>query len=507
MPAADRDRHRTVVACNAGLKHAGTPLHAEDRNSHATRTEDESMSRAAAIARAHTALDSGEFLADLARRVAIPSTSQEPERAEALRRYLEQEMSPSLTRLGFASHILDNTSGPPFLIAERIEDPALLTVLIYGHGDTIRGLDEAWRPGLSPWTLTIEGNHLYGRGSADNKGQHSVNIAALAAVLAERGHLGFNAKILIEMGEEVGSAGLRELCARHKHDLLRADLMIASDGPRIAAGRPTIFLGARGGYMIDLIVDLREGGHHSGNWGGLLANPGIILAHALATITDARGTILVPEWRPPLPDSVRRILHDVEVGAEGNGPRIDPDWGEADLTPAERVFGWNSFEVLAFITGTPEHPVNAIPGKARAHCQLRYVVGTDPDTIIPALRQHLDRHGFHQVEVRRGGGGFFAASRLDPDHPWVTFTVDSLTRTAGRAPVILPNLGGSLPNDIFVDVLELPAIWIPHSYPGCSQHAPDEHLLASVAREGLGLMAGLFWDLGEARAAPRMGIA
>ncbi|MCC6776469.1 MAG: M20 family metallopeptidase [Hyphomicrobiales bacterium] len=454
------------------------------------------MSRTDAITRARAMLDGGELVADLARRVAIPSSSQEPERADALMRYLAEEMRPCLARLGFTSHILDNPHGPPILVAERIEDPAQLTVLIYGHGDTIRGLDEDWRPGLSPWRLTVEGDRLYGRGTADNKGQHSINIAALAAVLAERGRLGFNAKLLIEMGEEVGSAGLRELCAHHQHDLLHADLMIASDGPRIAAEKPTIFLGARGGFMIDLIVDLREGGHHSGNWGGLLANPGIILAHALATITDARGAILVPEWRPPLPDSVRTLLNDVEVAVDGNGPRIDRDWGEPELTPAERVFGWNSFEVLAFTTGTPEHPVNAIPGKARAHCQLRYVVGTDVEGIVPALRRHLDHHGFHQVEVRRGGGGFFAASRLDPAHPWVAFTVQSIARTSGRQPTILPNLGGSLPNDIFVDVLGLPAIWIPHSYPGCSQHAPDEHLLRSVAREALGLMAGLFWDFG-----------
>jgi acetylornithine deacetylase/succinyl-diaminopimelate desuccinylase-like protein len=461
------------------------------------------MSRAAAIARAHSYFDSGEFLVDLRRRVAIASTSQEPERAGTLRSYLEDEMVPSLAPLGFRARVIDNPSGPPFLVAERSEDPALLTVLIYGHGDTIRGLDELWRPGLSPWVLTVEGERIYGRGAADNKGQHSINIAALAAVLAERGRLGFNVKILIEMGEEVGSAGLRELCLAHKHGLLQADLLIASDGPRIAPGRPTIFLGARGGHMIELNVDLREGAHHSGNWGGLLANPGIILAHAIASITDARGTIQIPEWRPPLPQSVRRLLDGVEVEAGGNGPTVDRDWGEPELTPAERVFGWNSFEVLAFTTGTPDHPVNAIPGSARAHCQLRYVVGTDVDDIIPALRRHLDRHGFTQVEVRRGGGGFFRASRLDPDDPWVGFTARSLERTIGRKPTILPNLGGSLPNDNFTDVLGLRTIWIPHSYAGCSQHAPDEHLLAPIAREGLGAMAGLFWDLGEP-GTPRM---
>src|SRR5947208_2034144 len=348
------------------------------------------MSRAAAIARAHSYFDSGEFLVDLQRRVAIPSTSQEPERASELRRYLDDEMVPSLAPLGFTSRVLDNPSGPPFLVAERSEEGAAFKVLIYGHGERIRGFDDLWRPGLSPWLMTVEGKRFYGRGSADNKGQHSINIAALAAIIAERGRLGFNAKILIEMGEEVGSAGLPVICERHKQDLLRADLLIASDGPRAAPDQPTIFLGARGGHPIDLIVDLREGGHHSGNWGGLIANPAIVLAQALATITDARGTIRVPEWRPPLPDSVRKLLAGVEVDGGGNGPAIDPDWGEPGLMPAERVYAWNSFEILAFAAGTPERPVNAIPGSAHAYCQLRYVVGTKVDDIIPALRRHLD---------------------------------------------------------------------------------------------------------------------
>ena len=70
-------------------------------------------------------------------------------------------------------------------------------------------------------------------------------------------------------------------------------------------------------------------------------------------------------------------------------------------------------------------------------------------------------------------------------------------RATGHRPIILPNLGASLPNDIFVDVLKLKTIWNPHSYAGCSQHAPDEHLLAPIVREGLDIMAGLFWDLGE----------
>jgi acetylornithine deacetylase/succinyl-diaminopimelate desuccinylase-like protein len=455
------------------------------------------MSREAAIASAHVYYDDGGFLADLTRRVAIPSSSQEPERASALHAYLTDEIVPALTRLGFDCRVLDNPHGPPVLAAERMENPAFVTALVYGHGDTIRGLDDLWRTGLAPWRVTVEGERIYGRGTADNKGQHSVNIGALAAVIEQRGALGFNCKFLLEMAEEMGSVGLRELCERHRGDLFKADVLIASDGPRIAPGQPTLFLGARGGYPIDLLVNLRDGGHHSGNWGGLLANPGIILTQALASITDARGAIRIAEWRPPLPRSVRDVLAGVEVDGGDDGPKIDRDWGEPGLTPAERVFGWNSFEILAFTTGTPERPVNAIAGAARAHCQLRFVVGTDVDDIIPALRRHLDRNGFGAVEVRLGRTSIFHASRLDPADPWVAWTTQSIACTAGRAPAILPNLGGSLPNDIFADVLKLKTLWIPHSYAGCSQHAPNEHLLGPIAREGLGLMAGLFWDLGD----------
>src|SRR5688572_29840437 len=208
------------------------------------------MSRVGAIARAYRHFDGGDFLADLRRRIAIPSSSQEPERAAALRAYLDGELVPFLAPLGFQCKVLSNPrgEGPPFLVAERTEDPAAVTVLVYGHGDTVRGFDALWRAGLAPWTLTVEGERWYGRGTADNKGQHSINIAAIGAVLAERGRLGFNVKLLIEMGEEVGSAGLRELCELHKDGLLKADLLIASDGPRIAPDRPTLFLGNRGGH-------------------------------------------------------------------------------------------------------------------------------------------------------------------------------------------------------------------------------------------------------------------
>ncbi len=156
-------------------------------------------------------------------------------------------------------------------------------MLTYGHGDVIRGYAAQWRAPLDPWSLVVEGERWYGRGTADNKGQHSINLGALASTLAARqGRLGFNVTLLLETGEEVGSPGLHALCATLREELA-ADVLIASDGPRVSAARPTLFLGSRGAVNFRLAVRLRAGAHHSGNWGGALANPAVLLAHALAS--------------------------------------------------------------------------------------------------------------------------------------------------------------------------------------------------------------------------------
>src|SRR5215470_1439281 len=139
------------------------------------------MSRDAAIARAADYFDSGGFKADLARRVAIPTESQNPDRAGELARYVEAEMRPALEALGFRCRVLRHPKAPgPFLVGERIERADLPTILEYGHGDVIRGLEAGWKPGLSPWQLTERDGRYFGRGTADNKGQHTINIAALA---------------------------------------------------------------------------------------------------------------------------------------------------------------------------------------------------------------------------------------------------------------------------------------------------------------------------------------
>jgi acetylornithine deacetylase/succinyl-diaminopimelate desuccinylase-like protein len=459
-------------------------------------------SRSGAIERICGYFEDGTFEKELAHRVTFRTESQRPEGLPELHRYIKEEMIPAFEDMGFKTRVYENPyeGCGPFLLAERHEDDALPTVLGYGHGDVIQGLDDLWTEGKGPWVTAREGDKIYGRGTADNKGQHTINMAAMRAVLEERGSLGFNAKALIEMGEENGSKGLREIITEHKDDFA-ADVFIGSDGPRVKPEQPTITLGNRGSSNFDIVVKLREGGHHSGNWGGLLASPGTILSHALATIVDSNGAIQIEEWLPPqITNSVRMALSNIEIEGGPDAPEIDPNWGQPGMTPAEKVYAWNSFEILALKIGTPERPVNAIPGMARAHCQLRFVVGTDEEDILPALRRHLERNGFENVQVElppAANAIRFAASRTEPDHPWVKWACKSVEFSIGSPPDVIPSMGGSIGNDMFTDILELPTVWIPHSYAACSQHAPNEHLLASICRNGLEIMTGLYWDLGE----------
>ncbi len=224
------------------------------------------MTRESAISRVTRYFDEGRFIEHLARRVAIRSESQVPESRPFLDVYLREEIRPAFRDMGFNVEILPNPVAGigPILLAERIEDRSRRTALSYGHGDVTRGQDSQWREGLSPWVLKQDGERYYGRGSADNKAQHSINMAALAAVIAERGQLGFNAKFLLETGEELGSPGLHAFCERHR-ERLGADVLIASDGPRVAAKRPTLYLGSRGEMNLNFTVELREGAYHSGN--------------------------------------------------------------------------------------------------------------------------------------------------------------------------------------------------------------------------------------------------
>jgi len=459
-------------------------------------------SREDALRGAMVAFDSGAFEHRLAGLVAIPSTSQEPERAPELERYLREGLEPWLRRMGFAVelHPNDVAGAGPILLAERLEDPSLPRVVTYGHGDTVRSMEGEWGAGRTPWALRREGDRWYGRGSADNKGQHAINLFALEQVLAARGgRLGASVRLVLEMGEERGSPGLRDFVTRHAARLA-SDVFIASDGPRVSPGMPTLAAGSRGNYHFDLVVRARASEVHSGHWGGLTTDPALVLGHTLASIADRHGRVLVRGWLPgggaPLPGAVRAMLAGCPVDPGTDAAAIEPGWGEPDLTAAEKLYAWNSLIVLSQLSGRPEAPVNAVAPWARAHCQIRYTPDTDPDVFMPALRRHLDAAGFADVLIENARIGM-PGSATSLDDPWLLWAADSMRRTLDGRLQLIPATSGGMPGDVFADLLGTPLVWVPHGHNGCQQHGPDEHLLVGVAREGVAAFTGLWWDLGQ----------
>jgi len=466
--------------------------------------------RNGAMARAQAALDDGSFLEDLRRRVAIPTESQVAGRQPDLYRYCTDEIGPSFKKMGWDVQIFDNPvkERGPILIAQRIEGKGLPTMLGYGHGDVVRAIKSEWREGLDPWVMKIEDNKIYGRGVVDNKGQHTLAMHALHAVQQERGgRLGFNAKFMVETGEEQGSPGLDAFIKDHK-ELLAADFFLGLDGPRQSFSRPEINLGCRGGVMFDLVCDLRKIALHSGHWGGVMKDAGLRLAQALTAIVSTDGRIQVPELLPRhVPESVLRAARAMVIDPVPGMPDPDKDWGEPGLSKPEKVYAWTSFIVLAYSCGNPDNPVNAVPGYAKARCQIRHTVDTDRATFIPAIRRFLDERGFQDITIgTEVGRDLFSPSRTDPDHPWAQWVARSMERSYGTPPNLTPNSSGSNPSEMFKVHLDVPVMWAGQSYAGCSQHGPNEHGLKTLFHEGLGYMAGVYWDLGEGDTPPLKGV-
>ncbi|WP_447927347.1 M20 family metallopeptidase [Vreelandella sp. EE27] len=446
------------------------------------------------------AFENGDFEDTLRRRVTYQSVSQGNADPQFLKGYMEQHIKPELEGMGFECRFFENSveGRAPFMVACRIEKKDSPTVLTYGHGDVVAGYDEQWTGDLKPWEMKLVGDAWYGRGTADNKGQHTINIMALHEVIKERnGSLGFNIKMIFEMGEEQSSPGLRQFC-REQKELLASDVFIASDGPRISKESPTLFLGARGSILLELSVEPRQEGLHSGNWGGIVSNPVIVLSNAISEIVSKSGKILIPDLTPKeVPENIKTILKNIKIDESSLGQLIDSDWGEKELSLAEKLFAWNTFEVLAINAGDIEKPVNAIPPNAKAICQLRFVVGTNPEAIEKNIRKYFNENGFKDVSLKVLRGS--PATRTSLDSQWVKDITRSVEEVINKPLSIIPNFGGALPNDTFSEILGLPTIWVPHSYPGCKQHAANEHLPKQLAYEGLLIMGSIFWELGNSK--------
>src|SRR5476651_181113 len=205
----------------------------------------------------------------------IPSISADPAHSDDVRRNAEYLAAEAL-KVGFQKAELIETAGHPAVYAERMVDPSLPTALIYGHHDVqpVDPLDE-WKS--SPFEPEVRDGKLYGRGAVDDKGQVWMHLKAVEAVLAARGELPLNLKLIVEGEEESGSVHFEEI-VKSEQERLRADVLVVSDTGFEVAGVPSMCTGLRGLAGVEVHVQGPSLDLHSGRFGGAVANPIAALA-------------------------------------------------------------------------------------------------------------------------------------------------------------------------------------------------------------------------------------
>jgi len=382
---------------------------------------------------------------------------------------------------------------------------------MYGHGDVVRGRGgEEWRDNLDPWRTRTSGDRVLRAAAPPIIRGSTASICRRfgpCARRARRAGLGFNAKFIIEnrRGDRPRRT-LRQVCESLR-DQLAADLFLASDGPRLAADRPTIFLGCRGGSEDSSRRELaRWFASFPANWGGVLAKfpqPSWAGAHRNPGRWQGGG-LLLDQLKPPrISNQIRATLADVKIEPTAGEARIVGELGRGRLCRrAERLYAWNTLEVLAIVIRQyRKSPPNAIPGRAQAVLQLRFVVGTRADKVVDAVRAHF---ATQRLSDGRGACGAKFLPRREPIStvPWINWGGGSRSgRPRGKSARGCCRISAArCPTTCFPISLGLPTIWVPHSYPGCSQHAPDEHILLPVTEEALGHHGGFV--LGFGRDAP-----
>lgn len=431
------------------------------------------------------------FVAELCRLLRQPSISAQKvgvrECAELLRQMLGEA--------GVEARLVP-TAGFPIVYGEVPAPGAARTVLIYGHYDVQPPEPlELWE--TPPFEPAIRGGRIYGRGAGDNKGQLFAHVKAVEAILRTRGALPVRVKFCFEGEEEISSLNLPAFVEAHR-ELLAADMVYASDGPMHPSG-PMVYFGVRGLLYLELTARGARRDLHSGNYGGVAPTPALDLARALASLRTARGRVAVEGFyarvRRPSPAD-RRVLRAIplderSVRADLGCPPVPEARGRAYY---ERLLLQPSLNVSGLTAGYQGPGAKTIiPHVARAKVDVRLVMDQDPGEIERKLRAHLRRRGFGDIQVERLGA--VPPSRTPVDHPLGRAVVRAVERAWGRAPVLLPNLGGTVPDYLFTRTLGLPSVWAPYAPHDEANHAPNENITLEGFINGIRTTAAVLHEV------------
>lgn len=418
-----------------------------------------------------------KFLNELVDLLKIPSVSTDPSyKADVLR--AAEFIKERLAEAGADKTEICETGGYPIVYGEKIIDPALPTVLVYGHYD-VQPADpiELWDS--PPFEPVIKDGLVIARGAADDKGQMYMHVKAFEAMM-QTDSLACNVKFMIEGEEETGSDSLGPFLENNK-EKLAADVVLVSDTAMLSNDTPSLTVGLRGLSYVEVEVTGPDRDLHSGIYGGAVANPINILAKMIASLTDADNRITIPGFY----DNVAKVS-DAERKAMNEAP-FDLEEYKRDLDIAD-VHGEKGYTTLERTSIRPTLDVNGIwggytqpgaktvlPSKAYAKISMRLVPNQTSEEITALFQNHFESIAPDcvKVKVKPHHGGEPAVTPIDS----VAFQAASqaMEEAFGKKPIPMRG-GGSIPIvSLFEKTLGLKTILMGFGLDSNKIHSPNEN--------------------------------
>jgi acetylornithine deacetylase/succinyl-diaminopimelate desuccinylase-like protein len=426
----------------------------------------------------------------------IPSISALPEHAGDCRRAAEW-LAAELTAAGLEHAEVSETGGHPIVYADWLHAEGAPTVVAYGHYDVqpVDPLDEWTSPPFEP---IVVGDRVLARGASDDKSNVTILVQAAAALLATRGQLPVNLRIIFEGEEESASAHLEPWLLANR-DRLTGEVAIVSDVGFFAGNLPAITIGLRGLMYAQIDVTGPFQDVHSGVYGGAIENPANALAQIIAGLKGPDGRIRIPGFYDdvvPLSEADRAAYTALPFDDEAYRVSLGvPAFtGEAGYTTLERRSGRPTLDVNGIWGGFQgEGSKTIIPGRAHAKVSCRLVANQDPVRIFGLVRSFvldIAPPGV-TVDVTMLGGG--RPSLTSIDHPATQAAAAAIREVLGVDPLYIRE-GGSIPFvATFETALHLPVVLVGFMPDDGNFHAPNEWMHLGNFEAGVRSMAR-YWD-------------
>ena len=387
-------------------------------------------------------------------------------------------VSETMRKAGINSEVLylDDRSVPPIVYGEvKSRSNPNKTILFYNHYDVQPEEPlELWKD--DPFSGKVEGNYIYGRGSADDKGELITRVKAVEYFWKKTGDVPCNVKFMVEGEEEIGSVHVDQYLTKYR-DRLRCDGVIWEFGYVDAKDRPIISLGMKGLLYVELIAKGPVRDAHS-SLAVLIENPAWRLVSALATMRDQNGKILIKDWYKEVRSFTKEELKviskepfdDKEFKQEYGINRLVKNAKGKEVKKA--LVGMPTCNIAGFNSGyTGEGAKTVLPALAMVKIDFRLVPNMMPEKQLERLKRHLKLKGFDDIEVKFIHGE--AAARTPIRDPFVRQVQQAAKETFGNA-ITSVSSAGTGPMYSFVKVLKAPCISIGGTYMFARIHSPNE---------------------------------